>query len=185
MNLLGRPGEAPCGLIVMEGALATSDALSLVGVDDQDPDVIPLGPNQAEPTIKVMYNNCYGGFRLSDRARAMYKARKGLPQDGPTGYSDDEFPRHDPDMVAVVELLGHEASGQCSEIQLEEVPAKYTAYYYVDEYDGSETVRIDYKQYKLDCIHTMLSTTDAFREATYHQRAVLEDVLDIIRAPLD
>lgn len=162
----------------MEGTLVRSAS------EGEDSDIITLERDSAEGTVKIMFNNCFGGFSLSDQAVAMYKAKKGIPDHEALAYASDEFPRHDEDMIAIVEALGPEASGQCSEIRIAKIPAKFLSYYYISEYDGSESVSVDHKQYKLDQIQIMLSSTDAFQQATYHQRAVLEDIMNVIQEPL-
>lgn len=45
--------------------------------------------------------------------------------------------RHDPDLVAVVESLGKEASGTFSDLVIEEIDVEE---YYIEEYDGKETI---------------------------------------------
>ena len=44
--------------------------------------------------------------------------------------------RHDPALIQVVEELGEKASGNCANLQIEEVEGLYR----IDEYDGNETV---------------------------------------------
>jgi len=86
---------------------------------------------------KVVYNSCFGGFGLSDKAVAWLKER--YPEI--TGDSYDivhSLTRHDARLVAVVEALGDEASGGFASLMVEtiEVPM-----YRIDEYDGNETVQ--------------------------------------------
>lgn len=79
--------------------------------------------------IKVVYNACHGGFGLSKKALTLL----GLDDE----WSARELKRHDPDLVYVVETLGSEAaSGKYADLQIEVVEDLY----WIDEYDGAETV---------------------------------------------
>ena len=94
---------------------------------------------------KVVYNSCYGGFALSQKAADLIfdmlnedeksKINKDL---GCLNYQlMDVLERHDERLVHVVEKLGKEASGSCSNLQIEEI---YGVMYRIDEYDGAESV---------------------------------------------
>lgn len=96
---------------------------------------------------KVVFNNCYGGFWLSEQAILMYADSKGeLPKDdlSTLQYERDfdcsALDREDPILVQIVEMLGPEASGPCSSLKIEEVPNG--ALYRIREYDGMERVEI-------------------------------------------
>jgi len=83
--------------------------------------------------MKVVKNSCYGGYSLSEEA---YKYLD-LPWDG---YGDEfENHRENPRLVEVVETLGNKASGRCANLRIVEIPDD--AEWYIDEYDGWETVR--------------------------------------------
>ena len=87
---------------------------------------------------KIVYNACYGGFGLSDKAVARYWELKGLPvHDAFTRY-DLENDRADPILVRVVEELGDEANSLYSKLVIDELPAG--TLYRIDEYDGMETI---------------------------------------------
>ena len=52
-----------------------------------------------------------------------------------------EVPRHDPDLVRIVEELGSDkASGNCSKLEIIDIGENL---YHIDEYDGYETVITD------------------------------------------
>jgi hypothetical protein len=83
--------------------------------------------------MKVVVNNCWGGFGLSDIALDLYLARTGkvVPY--------WEIPRHDSDLVWIVENLGTEAaSSKYAELAIVEIPDGTN--YVIDEYDGLEHV---------------------------------------------
>lgn len=80
---------------------------------------------------KVAYNSYYGGFGLSEKARKLLNELKGEEVD----YLD--LPRHDKDLVAVVEELGSEASGTFNSVTIAEIDSDR---YRISEYDGWEKV---------------------------------------------
>ena len=84
-------------------------------------------------TTKVVYNACYGGFSLSDKAVTRLKE---LGSTIDSTYLPWQFPRHDPLLVQVVEELKAEANTWASKLCIKEVSGPYR----IDEYDGIETV---------------------------------------------
>lgn len=84
-------------------------------------------------TTKVVYNACFGGFVLSDKAMTRLKE---LGSDIDNKYLCWSFPRHNPLLVQVVEELGAEASAWASKLCIKEVSGPYR----IEEYDGAETV---------------------------------------------
>ena len=94
--------------------------------------------------MKVAFNKCYGGFSLSDKAVSMLNDMKGLKGEDRLsthsyGYPDNNkgHYRHDPDLIRVIEQLGEQANGRCSQIQIREIQG---VRYIIVEYDGIETV---------------------------------------------
>src|SRR5690349_4980265 len=114
--------------------------------------------------MKIIINVCFGGYELSDRAIQEYSKAKGFtlyskpsgwdgfhyytkevdeqtsPEERKTYYwsPDLELSRTDPVLVEIVERLGHEANGDCSELKVVEIPddVEYT----IEEYDGCERI---------------------------------------------
>jgi hypothetical protein len=84
-------------------------------------------------TYKVVYNNSYGGFGLSEKAIAMLY-ELGLLNDDVEYWSIE---RHNPHLVKVVEELGDLASGSFSNLKIAEITSPV---YKIDEYDGAESV---------------------------------------------
>ena len=80
---------------------------------------------------KVVYNACYGGFGLSEKARKLLNELKGEEVD----YYD--LLRHDKDLVAVVEELGSEANGDHSDLKIATINSDR---YRISEYDGWESI---------------------------------------------
>lgn len=108
---------------------------------------------------KIVYNDCYGGYALSDKAvewlseygserTKKFIAQKRLEANEKTKNDSTKIfyvmdalryflRRHDPDLVAVVEALGKEVNGTFSRLAIEEIDGDM---YNIEEYDGKETV---------------------------------------------
>ena len=84
--------------------------------------------------MKVVLNNCWGGFSLSDEAKDMFVSLGGAPK------QVDRFSvdRTDPTVVEVVEKLGLRANGECADLKIVDIPEDIE--YYIDDYDGVETI---------------------------------------------
>lgn len=83
-------------------------------------------------SAKVVYNACYGGFSLSDKAKArLTELGMKLPD------YDWQIPRHDKLLVQVVEELGKEANGDYADLCVETIDGNK---YRIEEYDGKETI---------------------------------------------
>ena len=103
---------------------------------------------------KIAYNNCFGGFGLSDRAFEALLDLKGIKWEKAKDCywkmgrvdEDDAFlspysfcnDRRDPDLITVIEELGATANGSCANLQICDLPVG--THYYIHEYDGSETI---------------------------------------------
>tara|TARA_R110000824_G_scaffold36852_2_gene113981 strand:- start:1982 stop:2335 length:354 start_codon:yes stop_codon:yes gene_type:complete len=100
---------------------------------------------------KVVINNAYGGFDLSEKAIAMIAEKKGISVEkaeklgrdwsciGWGGLDEGMLPRHDPDLVSTVETLRIDASESGDEdIIVVEIS---TNRYRITEYDGAEGVQ--------------------------------------------
>ena len=116
---------------------------------------------------KIVYNDCYGGYTLSYKAidwlseHGSERTKNFIAQKRIEAKEREDFSsasqeridystklyvmdavrsflkRHDPDLVAVVEALGKEASGTFSELAIAEIDEDK---YFIDECDGRETV---------------------------------------------
>ena len=90
---------------------------------------------------KIAYNNCYGGFSLSEKAKMLYRELTGMKEDD---YLDvDDIPRHDPVLISVIETLGSEADGPCARIAIRPIN---TSAYRISDYDGIERVLTPYDE---------------------------------------
>ena len=80
--------------------------------------------------VRVVINNSWGGFCFNDRGNQIF-AQLGF--DNPRS-----LPRHHPVLVAVVEEFGNSIAGSMCELYIHTL--RRGNEYYIDEYDGSETV---------------------------------------------
>jgi hypothetical protein len=92
---------------------------------------------------KIVINTDFGGFGLSDKAEAMYKAAKGI--------ADDDFyywliPRDDATLIQIVEQLGPEAEGRYANLKVLEIPDGVE--WHVCEYNGMEHVAEEHRTWR-------------------------------------
>ena len=78
--------------------------------------------------MKVVINDCYGGFGLSEKAMKFLGVDSGWP----------EIERNNPKLVECVEKLGEEANDMCAELKVVEIPDDVN--WEIGEYDGLEWV---------------------------------------------
>jgi hypothetical protein len=87
--------------------------------------------------LKVVINNCYGGYCLSKKAYEYL----GLGWDG-YGYNYSEN-RSNPELVKCIEELGEEASGSCADLIIETIYMDELNELYLLDYDGNESISIN------------------------------------------
>lgn len=113
--------------------------------------------------IKVVYNNCHGGFNLSEKAIAML-SELGIQFEG-------EIERHNTDLVKVVETLGDEANSCYSALAIKEIKGTQ---YIIREYDGLETV-VEPQDIQWIEVKSDESFSDAYVTVLDHASEVFED----------
>jgi hypothetical protein len=85
--------------------------------------------------MKVLINNCYGGFGYSDEFVKEFYKRKGIE---PQEYHED-MTVDNPEVIALFEELGSEfASGSFAQLKIVEIPDGLK--FDVGEYDGQEWI---------------------------------------------
>jgi len=100
---------------------------------------------QEEEEIEVLLNDCYGGWQISNKAKKLYE----LIRTKDSNYYLRR--RSDPILVQIYKELGDEFDGgKHSKTGIEKLPKKYEKYYIISEYDGLESIEIDYTKYELD-----------------------------------
>jgi hypothetical protein len=113
--------------------------------------------------MKIVINDCHGGFGLSDDAFKIYLDRKGIkyiakPMDRRIAFEDhqlqfnedagsgaegrrlssSDIDRSDEVLVRLVEELGEEANSWAADLKIVEIPDDVE--WQIEEYDGSEWV---------------------------------------------
>ncbi len=83
--------------------------------------------------MKVVINDCHGGFGLTDAALEEYKSRKGITDEN---FFEGIIPRDCPILVEMVEK--GDADGAFSDLKIVEIPDDVN--WYIEEYDGLEHV---------------------------------------------
>jgi len=85
--------------------------------------------------MKVVINQCYGGFSLSKAAIKEYAKRTNKLE---SEFYDRYIDRDDKDLVAIVEEMGEAANGSCADLNVVEIPDGIS--WQIEEYDGYEHV---------------------------------------------
>jgi hypothetical protein len=127
-------------------------------------------------TIKVLYNDCYGGFAFSEEFLAAFKERTGrtLNMDKELMFLGLNSIRCSTDAIALLEEKGAEwSSGAGSYLAIREFPAVFANYWDIDEYDGNESVRIAAAEALADVLDTYMETRD--NDALESQYAVIKE----------
>ena len=128
-------------------------------------------------TVEILYNKCFGGFGFSSEAMNEYYNRKQTVD--PSSFSEYEIERHDPVMLQIVKELGPRANGYCARLAIQSIPSHFVKYYEIDEYDGSESVRIKYDAYRIDAAKALLRDANLSKaEKIWRAAAVLSANLD-------
>jgi hypothetical protein len=92
--------------------------------------------------MKIVINEDYGGFDLSEAARELFTKKVGKAQLYEMGLLEEDYlfvhkiPRHMPELVEVVEKLGKKANASWSDLVIEEVNSDY----WIIDYDGMEKI---------------------------------------------
>ena len=96
-----------------------------------------------EEEIEVLLNNCYDDWQISSKANKLYELRR---------MKDSNLcKRSNPILVQIYkELWDGFDGGKHSKTGIEKLPKKYEKYYIISEYDGLESIEIDYTKYELD-----------------------------------
>jgi hypothetical protein len=102
--------------------------------------------------MKVVINNCFGGFSLSDEAWEAYLDKCGIEYTTETdGFNfthhrdlegnylgSHDVERNDPRLIEVIEEMGDAADGFCASLKIVEIPDGVE--WCIEEYDGSEHI---------------------------------------------
>jgi hypothetical protein len=93
-------------------------------------------------TFKVVYNNRYGGFGMAKNGLDEYNRRTSQN----LTYAD-VIDRSDPILIEIVQTMGKNVNDEHSRLAIKEFPMKYKSFLKWSDYDGNESVDIDYDKY--------------------------------------
>jgi hypothetical protein len=117
-----------------------------------------------EEIVGVLYNTCYGGFNMSRKAVELINKKYQEIGKQPIN-SYDYVSRTDPVILEIYEQLGSDNfSGINSKIQIEYIKKRYINFIKIDEYDGMESVIIDYSSSVITQIDKILNSTQTDSE---------------------
>lgn len=119
--------------------------------------------------IGFIYNKAYGGFGYSQLALDEYSKRTTSKKNKYGPYRTDQV------MVDIVKELGAEANGQYAELEIVYIEPKYQAFIDVDEYDGKETVGINWNMYLLANIYKTIEATDSAEDKVAKIRTLFDE----------
>ena len=89
---------------------------------------------------EVLYNDCYGGFSFSEEFETEYNKRHG---------EDDEAHAHrrtNSNILSLFKEMGKKANSQYSHIRITQIPKELMKYMNIHEYDGVESVTINFEE---------------------------------------
>jgi hypothetical protein len=123
-------------------------------------------------TLKILYNDCYGGFHLSDAFKEEYERRTGKAIVAERVFASCRNTiRTDPVAIAIYMEQGAEwSSAPNSNIRLYEIPATFANYWSIDEYDGDETVSVNVESALADVLETYIQTGDHAKMLDQYRR---------------
>ena len=93
--------------------------------------------------MKIVINNCYGGFGMTSAALEEYKSRRGITDENFWYY---DIPRDCPVLVSMVEEQGSAMNGGFSDLKVVEIPDDVE--WYIEEYDGMEHVAESHRTWR-------------------------------------
>lgn len=123
-------------------------------------------------TYKVVYNACYGGFDLSAEGLSEYNRRASTRHRYP-----DEIKHDDPILIEMVETMSPSfLNSKNSLLKIKEFPIAFRAFLAWNEYDGKESVRIDYHRYIVHTVHSILESDQSAEEKIGRVAALYADL---------
>ena len=106
--------------------------------------------------VKFLYNNWYGSMKVSNLCHQKYKE---LYNEKLNESDDIEFNRTNEKVLNVINLIG---INQCrifpsNGLSIEYIPEELEEYVDIDEYDGKETISINYDLAFSEILHTIMN----------------------------
>jgi hypothetical protein len=92
---------------------------------------------------RVVINDCYGGFGLSEEAFERYKQLAGITDPIFLYY---DINRDDPYLIKLVREMGDRVNGPCANLKIVEIPADVA--WLIQDYDGIEWIAEEHRTWR-------------------------------------
>ena len=113
-----------------------------------------------QQTFKVVYNDCHGGFDLSTHALNEYNKRTSKNITLP-----DYIDREDLVLIEMIETMDPiKINSKNSKLKIKEFDKKFKLFLSWYEYDGKETISINYDKYIVQNIKLIIDTNSSANE---------------------
>jgi len=123
---------------------------------------------------RVIYNDCHGGFDLSEKGMAEYNHRTSQLT-YPDGISRD-----DPVLLHMVETMDPAViNSKNSRLTIKEFPIAFRDFLVWSEYDGKESVRVDYHNYIVHTVKSVLEADVSAEEKIGRISQLYEDLAEV------
>jgi hypothetical protein len=111
-----------------------------------------------EELIPILYNSCYGGFMITEKALNEYNKRRLLIDINFKNITSCFLIERNDSILNEIyrEFDAKDFNVKYSFIKTHYIKKEYEKYYNINEYDGLESVGINLNQYKLDKIKEII-----------------------------
>ena len=120
----------------------------------------PSNPNEFE----VVYNDKYGGFDISPEGLAEYKKRSGKDVKYAEAISSE-----DPVLISLVKEMGDKINTKNSKLRIATFSKEFRNFLKWSEYDGKESVCVDYQKYIVYHVKKICDDQDMLEEQKIKQ----------------
>jgi len=126
--------------------------------------------------IKLVINDCFGSFGLSEQALELYNEKR-IASNLPICLRQTRINRSDPILVEIVQSLGRKADGKYSRLIIIEIEDIYAECYSIDEYDGKECIICD----PAKVVERRLNNTNTRDMTDQECRILLNELIIIVK----
>ena len=116
---------------------------------------LELPEHNKQEYIEILYNASFGGeYTISDEAQQLYRLlMKEHHSDYDFEHEHDDFEdRQNVFLIQIYHQLKHKFSAKYSHIKVKRIPKIYENHFHIHEYNGFETIIINYSQYEVNLL---------------------------------
>lgn len=128
-----------------------------------------------ENNFEVIYNNKYGGFDISPEGLAEYNKRTGKD----VKYAEAIY-REDPVLISLVKEMGDKINTKNSKLCIATFPNEFHDFLAWNEYDGNESVRVNYQKYIVYHVKKICDNRDVNEDQKIKQIQTLYETYEIL-----